>query len=187
MLDAAGVQRAHLVGHDWGAALAWAVALGHPERVRTLSALAVGHPTAYGSGGRDQMLRSLYILAFLVEGVGEAFVALEDYALLTRMGHPDAPALPAALAAGQLRAHCNWYRANWRPDAFVAPPPRPSPLTVPALGIWASGDRAHRGADDRLGPVLRGGLHLRAPRGPRALVRARGAGSCDQSPGGLRG
>ncbi len=141
VLDAAGLERAHLVGHDWGAALAWAVALTHPERVRTLSALAVGHPTAFRSGGLDQMLRSLYVLAFLVEGVGEAFVAMEDFALVTRMGHPDAPAVAAALAAGQLRAHLNWYRANLRADAFVTPPPRPAPLTVPALGIWASGDR----------------------------------------------
>ena len=141
VLDAAGVERAHVVGHDWGAALAWAVALTHPERVRTLSALAVGHPTAFRSGGLAQMLASLYVQAFLVEGVGEAFVAMEDYALLARMGHPDAAAVAAGLAAGQLRAHLNWYRANLPADAFVSAPPRLAPLAVPALGIWASGDR----------------------------------------------
>ncbi len=141
VLDAARVEAAHVVGHDWGAALAWAVALRHPERVRSLGALAVGHPTAFRAAGLDQMLRSLYVLAFRTEGLGEAFVAMEDYALLRRMGHPDAAEVAAGLAAGQLTPHLNWYRANLPADAFVTPPPRLAPLAVRALGVWASGDR----------------------------------------------
>src|SRR3954467_7630213 len=46
MLDAAGSERAHVVGHDWGGAVAWAMAAWHPDRVRMLTALSTPHPAA---------------------------------------------------------------------------------------------------------------------------------------------
>ncbi|MGH9094055.1 MAG: alpha/beta fold hydrolase, partial [Acidimicrobiales bacterium] len=46
LADAAGADQLHVVGHDWGAALAWFLAARHPERVRTLSALSVPHTEA---------------------------------------------------------------------------------------------------------------------------------------------
>jgi pimeloyl-ACP methyl ester carboxylesterase len=44
VLDGLGVERAHVVGHDWGAGLAWALAAFAPARVERLVALSVGHP-----------------------------------------------------------------------------------------------------------------------------------------------
>ena len=44
VLDALGIERAHVVGHDWGAAVAWALALMAPQRVNRLVAMSVGHP-----------------------------------------------------------------------------------------------------------------------------------------------
>src|SRR3954466_9146456 len=46
LADAAGVQRVHLLGHDWGAAVGWALAATRPERVQTLTAVSVPHPAA---------------------------------------------------------------------------------------------------------------------------------------------
>src|SRR5262249_43916404 len=46
IMDALGVASAHVVGHDWGAAVAWALAAFAPERVERLVALSVGHPGA---------------------------------------------------------------------------------------------------------------------------------------------
>ena len=46
LLDAAGLGSAHVVGHDWGGIVGWALAAWHPERVRTLTALSVPHPAA---------------------------------------------------------------------------------------------------------------------------------------------
>jgi pimeloyl-ACP methyl ester carboxylesterase len=64
VLDAAGAERAHVVGHDWGAAVAWQLAGRHPERVRTLTAVSVPHPAAFVDALRtdpDQRARSRYM------------------------------------------------------------------------------------------------------------------------------
>ena len=45
-LDAAGADRFHVVGHDWGGFLAWAVADRHPDRTASLTSLATPHPAA---------------------------------------------------------------------------------------------------------------------------------------------
>jgi len=50
LIDALGADRVHLVGHDWGAALAWALAEELPERIATLTALSVPHPVHSSKG-----------------------------------------------------------------------------------------------------------------------------------------
>jgi pimeloyl-ACP methyl ester carboxylesterase len=66
LLDAAGLQSAHVVGHDWGGAVAWALGAWHPGRVRTLTSLSTPHPAAAGRAvlTSDQGLRSSYMAAF---------------------------------------------------------------------------------------------------------------------------
>lgn len=65
LIDAAGGD-AHVVGHDWGAATAWATAGYHPEKVRTLTAVSVAHPAAFMKAmvRSDQALRSWYMALF---------------------------------------------------------------------------------------------------------------------------
>ncbi len=144
LLDATGVERVHLVGHDWGAALAWVVATVAPERVATFAALAVGHPTAFRAAGVEQQIKSWYTQLFIREGVGEAFLRYNDYEVLRRwFVHPRAEAVIAELERdGQMTAHLNWYRANLPADAFLVEPPRLPAVSVPTLGVWSSGDRA---------------------------------------------
>jgi pimeloyl-ACP methyl ester carboxylesterase len=67
MLDALGADQADVVGHDWGAAVAWQLAGRHPERVRTLTTVSVPHPLAFVEALRtddDQRRRSLYMRDF---------------------------------------------------------------------------------------------------------------------------
>ncbi|MFL6706673.1 MAG: alpha/beta fold hydrolase, partial [Massilia sp.] len=71
ILDALGISRVHLVGHDWGAAIAWQIAIRAPERVHSLVALSVGHPRAFSRAGVPQALRSSYMALFLMRGVAE--------------------------------------------------------------------------------------------------------------------
>ena len=65
VLDAAGVERAHVVGHDRGGAVAWYLGGRHPERVETLTVLSTPHPRALArSMTRSlQPLRSWYTIA----------------------------------------------------------------------------------------------------------------------------
>lgn len=133
-----------LVGHDWGAALAWAVASFRPELVEKLVVLSVGHPSAFRAGGLAQQMKSWYTLLFYHEGVGEAFLRLEDHgAIRTWLKHPRAEAVIAELERdGQMSAHLRWYRANLPPEAFVSEPPVIAPILAPTLGLWSSGDVA---------------------------------------------
>ena len=66
LLDAAGLDSAHVVGHDWGGIVAWGLAAWHPDRVRTLTAVSVPHPAAMTKAfvSSDQLLRSYYMGLF---------------------------------------------------------------------------------------------------------------------------
>src|SRR5947199_1284 len=55
LLDALGVASAHLVGHDWGAAVGWFTAMLQPNRVNKLVVLSVGHPRAPRTFRQDEM------------------------------------------------------------------------------------------------------------------------------------
>ncbi|MCZ7576622.1 MAG: alpha/beta fold hydrolase [Dehalococcoidia bacterium] len=74
LADAWGVERFHLVGHDWGAGAGWAAVALEPERIASWSALSVPHVAAFGTAIRedaDQAQRSQYITFFQEPGVAE--------------------------------------------------------------------------------------------------------------------
>jgi pimeloyl-ACP methyl ester carboxylesterase len=139
-----GDEKVTLVGHDWGANLAWAVAAYRPELVERLCVVSVGHPTAFCSAGLEQQVKSWYTLLFYFEGLGEAFLRKGDYEVMRRwLGHPRADDVIRELERdGQMTTHLMWYRANLAPDTFVADPPTLPPIDVPVLGLWSSGDLA---------------------------------------------
>jgi pimeloyl-ACP methyl ester carboxylesterase len=144
IIDALDVEKVNLVGHDWGANLAWATAAYRPDLVERLVALSVGHPTAFCSSGLEQQLKSWYMLLFHFDGLGEAFLRQNEYAGLRRWAHhPRVEEVIKELERdGQMRTHLMWYRANARPDMFLTPPPVLPPIQAPTLGVWSSGDLA---------------------------------------------
>jgi pimeloyl-ACP methyl ester carboxylesterase len=151
--DTMQLERFDLVGHDWGAMVAWAVAAGHPERVRTLTAVSVPHPGAFGvalgAGDDDQRQRSSYIEVFRREGgVAERALLGEDGSGdgLRRMFDATGLAsdtdevhrfVTAMLEPGAMTAALNWYRAS-DPAALAAV----GPVTVPTLYVWSTADSA---------------------------------------------
>jgi pimeloyl-ACP methyl ester carboxylesterase len=143
VLDRLDVPAAHVVGHDWGAAIGWALASLVPDRVRSLAALSVGHPAAIARGGLAQREKSWYMLLFQFEGVAEQWLSADDFANLREWsGHPDVDSVVARLAApGALTAALGIYRASLPPSSLVSPPPEWPPVAAPTLGIWSSGDR----------------------------------------------
>ena len=144
IMRALGVPRAHVVGHDWGAALAWMFALTQPKRVDRLVAISVGHPAAFREGGIRQLQRSWYMLLFQFEGVAEEIIQRNDWAMLRAMfSDGDIESYTRDLARpGALTAALNWYRANINPTImFAEPVPFPA-IEAPTMGIWSDGDFA---------------------------------------------
>lgn len=144
VLDHLGVQRAHVVGHDWGAALTWAIASFAPERVDHLVALSVGHPSSFRSAGLAQLEKSWYMLLFQFEGVAEQWLSDDDWAGFREWGrHPDADAVIADLESdGSLTPGLSWYRANVPPQSFVGPALELPLIEAPTMGVWSTGDFA---------------------------------------------
>jgi pimeloyl-ACP methyl ester carboxylesterase len=144
ILDSLGVQRAHVVGHDWGAALAWAIAAFIPDRVDHLVALSVGHPSAFGSVGFDQLQKSWYFLFFQFEDIAEQWLSDDDFANMRAWAqHPDMDQIAIDLARpGALTAALNWYRANVHPRTWIEPPLVFPQVQAPTMGVWSSGDFA---------------------------------------------
>ena len=137
------ISTTHLVGHDWGAALAWALASFAPARVDHLAVLSVGHPATFRRTAR-QREKSWYTLLFQFPGIAERWLAGNDWANFRNWGrHPDADQVIAELeATGSLTPGLNWYRANVSPESWVAPPPTLPPVQAPTMGVWSTGDPA---------------------------------------------
>jgi pimeloyl-ACP methyl ester carboxylesterase len=143
VLDDLGAERAHVVGHDWGAAVAWALASFVPQRVDHLAALSVGHPAAFAAAGFTQREKSWYMLLFQFEGIAERWLSDNDWANFRAWaGHPDADTVIAELAAGSLTPGLSWYRAIVPPESLLAPRLELPPVPAPTMGVWSSGDIA---------------------------------------------
>jgi pimeloyl-ACP methyl ester carboxylesterase len=157
VLDAAGAAAAHVVGHDWGAAVAWLAAMLLPDRVRTLTVLSVPHLAAPSTVRQREM--AWYQLFFQFEEIAEATLRYDNWAALRELapGYRDIDRAIANLSRpGALTASLNWYRANLAPRMPGPRPPLP-PVTAPTFGIWSDGDRYLDGARMRAsGDLVRG-------------------------------
>jgi epoxide hydrolase 4 len=130
VVKATGHTHCYLVGHDWGGAVAWAVAANHPNIVRALAILCSPHPAAYKDQHRfdaEQARRSWYFLLFMARRIPEIWLGCRDFErverLLTRapwgvrrreaVSFDDMERFKAALSRpGTLTAATNYYRAS---------------------------------------------------------------------------
>ncbi len=143
VLDSLGIERAHVVGHDFGAAVAWGLASFAGHRVDHLVAMSVGHPTAFRTaGGLAQQVRSWYMLLFQVPEVAERWLSDDGWANLRAWsGHPDVDEVIADLERdGSLASGLSWYRANVPPESWIGPPLELPPVQAPTMGVWSDGD-----------------------------------------------
>jgi pimeloyl-ACP methyl ester carboxylesterase len=155
LIEALGAERAHVVGHDWGAVVAWAAAAWEPARVRTLTAMNGPHPTAFlevlqDPDAGEQRPMVWYMLLYQFPGVAETWCSRDDFAFLrarlARGGAFTAEDIEAFIAPlrrpGALTSGLNYYRALAGPAAWVDPPPELPPIRVPTLVIWGMDDAA---------------------------------------------
>ena len=140
-----GVPKVHVVGHDWGAALAWMFTITQPQKVDRLVAISVGHPAVFFRPTMRQMQLSWYTFLFQFPGIAEVLFPRDDWAFLKGWcgGSGDLDqyqrdlAVPGALTAGR-----NWCRANLNPQRLVEPAPQFPPIEGPVMGIWGARDAA---------------------------------------------
>ena len=146
--DALGFDRFHLVGHDWGGAVAWQVAGRHADRVLTLTAVSTPHPAAFraalaGELGGDQAQRSGYIEMFRAPDAQDQFLANDAQGLRMLFGVSGMPegggdAYIEALGTPEaLGAALNWYRA-----ADLTLVEGLGPITMPTMYVWSTEDPA---------------------------------------------
>lgn len=134
-----------LVGHDWGSVVAWAVAAEHPDKVRSLTAVSLGHPTAYARSllTWDQGRRSTYIAVLSIPIVAESLLGSPGgwgQQLLRRSGMT--PAMldryrREIVDAGALTGGLNWYRALPLSMTRMLPA-----VEVPTTLVWSTHDGA---------------------------------------------
>ncbi len=149
--DHLGLQSSHIVGHDWGGAVAWTFAALYPERTRTITALNAPHLNAYQDAllhHPSQLLKSWYVLFFQLPYIPERLLGLRDYALLRRaLSNGSSGALTSAdldlyvescARPGALTAMLGWYRTIARDFARRPVAPRYD-VYAPSHVIW--GDR----------------------------------------------
>jgi pimeloyl-ACP methyl ester carboxylesterase len=158
ILDALGLESAHVVGHDWGAAVAWLTATLCPDRVSKLVVLSVPHPLVPTTLRQQEM--AWYTLFFQFAGIAEDTIQYDDWAWLRTFsrGDGDTEQWIADLSRpGALTAALNWYRANLAPrppGQRVALPD----VTAPTMAIWSAGDHYLDGAR-----VQQSAAHVSAP------------------------
>ncbi len=148
-----------LIGHDWGASIAWAVAQGHPEALSKLVALQVPPPRAW----RDnitlrQFLRSWYMFFIQLPKIPELWLGANDFAKVARI-YKDTARRPEAFTdedirtyigalrqPGALTAALNYYRANvlrsLTRGGVETPEQGTGRIRVPTLFIYGEHDSA---------------------------------------------
>ncbi len=160
LLDALGMDRVHLVGHDWGAIVGWCLAANHPERLHSLTALSVPHPSAFGWALRhdsDQQEGSSYVRLLRMPGKAEDVLLDEDARRMRNMFDPEVPDHLVEAHVGllsdrtALTGALSWYRAvghgagSWQ-DAFAQRFSELPSVSVPTTYVWGAQDAALRRA-----------------------------------------
>jgi pimeloyl-ACP methyl ester carboxylesterase len=174
LMDWAGRKKAVVIGHDWGAMVAWYTALLHPDRVSAVAGLSVppvprprSRPT---QRWREKFGDDFYMLRFQERGPADAAMAADTRATMRGLlaGDPSA-ALPEWLTESELDTYVgefsrtgftgglNWYR-NYDRNWESTPELDTARITVPALFVGGSADsvlgfmRPERAAEVAVGP-----------------------------------
>ncbi|MGF1513966.1 MAG: alpha/beta fold hydrolase [Elainellaceae cyanobacterium] len=155
LVQSLGYSKAHIVGHDWGGAIAWHIAQQFPQMLHRLAILNAPPPRAFVQAltqNMDQLRRSWYVLAFQIPALPErlihmnlaAFVksVFQDQAI--RKGaftRKDTEIYQAALEKpGVLSAAISYYRQMLNPQTWLRQWRGSTPIMAPTLVLWGEDD-----------------------------------------------
>jgi len=153
IMDALGETTCHLVGHDWGAAIAYRAANLFPDRFSSLTTMAVPHAGRFANTAfftPKQAMMSWYMLFFQLRGLSDWWVARKNFQFLRRLWQVWSPGwdfsdsefkhVSSALSRpGVLSAALGYYRAALGPSAAPLTRSRRAAnryvISVPTLGL----------------------------------------------------
>jgi len=153
LIDALDYQKVNLIGHDWGAVVAWTLAILHPERLHRLGIMNVPHPAVmrrFLTRDLEQIRRSWYIFFFQLPWLPERFMsangwrgavsALRGSGKIHTFTNEDIARYKEAWSQpGTMTSMINWYRAVIRHMPKLPKEPR---VRVPTLMMWGLKDFA---------------------------------------------
>jgi pimeloyl-ACP methyl ester carboxylesterase len=146
--DATGLEKFHLIGHDWGAAVGWSTVMQYPERIISWTGLSIAHPAAFGEALQndpDQQSKSSYFLLFQTPWLPETLFTFNNLSVLDAIYSSMSPEQldeyhSVFSEPGALTAALNWYRAisfGQEGDAQIE-----TMVSTPTLFIWGNHDEA---------------------------------------------
>lgn len=151
LIHGLGHTKAHVVGHDWGGAVAWRMAISHPEAVDRLVVLNCPHPYKFAKADFRQLLRSWYVFFFQLPYIPEFLFRMAPGPILNKLFRGSlvrketftdedvAKYLEAMKKPGAMTAAMNYYRAVLRRKE---PEDLKKKIQAPTLLIWAENDVA---------------------------------------------
>jgi len=173
LINALEYEKVNLVGHDWGAGVAWTLANKYPERLHRLGILNVPHPAVmrrFLLRDFEQIRRSWYVFLFQLPWLPEAGLKRDDWrGLIGSLRNTSKPNSftdedilkykEAWSQPGALTAMINWYRALIQQVPKLPDDPR---IQVRTLMMWGMRDFAlsHRMARPSMDYVNDGNLIL---------------------------
>ena len=161
--DALGVEKFHLIGHDWGSAVGWNTVLSHPSRILSWTGLSIAHPAAFADAlenDPDQQSRSGYFALFTTPLVPEILFTFNGLSVLNAaysgMDQENIDEYLKVFAEPRaLTSALNWYRqmnASRENGAAIQ-----WNVSAPTLFIWGNNDAAvGRSAVDAQGQYMQG-------------------------------
>lgn len=150
LADSFGMNHFHLIGHDWGSAIGWAVVNAHSDRIKSWTAISIPHVRAFSDALRFdkvQKKKSRYMAFFQWRGIPEWAMLRKDRELLRKTWKKSSteeleeylsiignkPALKATLA---------YYRANYKTLKKGKGASAYGDVSTPTLFIWGNKDLA---------------------------------------------
>lgn len=148
VLDSVECPRAHVVGHDWGGAVAWELAARHSDRLASVTVLSTPHPAALAEAvlrSPVQGVKSWYTVAFQIPVIPELLLSRSLPLVLRASGLPEADVSRYCARLGSpadLTGPVDWYRAAARRVLDPRRPRTTGPSTVPTTYVWGNDDPA---------------------------------------------
>lgn len=155
LIVALGEEKAILIGHDWGAAVAWATATLYPERIKKLGIINVPHPAemrrAFFTFNLKQWARSYYIFFFQLPAIPERFIGKDLNKFFTNIFTNMSPKgvapsnedlqkyVVAYSQPGAIKGAVNYYRAAMRNINNLK---NNEQLIMPVMVLWGEQDKA---------------------------------------------